>query len=334
MEARRFPDDYDGIIAGAPANAWTRLMTAFAWDWRAAHPGGVQLIPDAKLATIQTASPAACDGLDGVKDGLVNDPRLCKFDPATIACKGADGPDCLTAAQVEGLRQIYQGPKDPRTGKALFPGFPAGAEATPVSWTLWISGEKAQHGAFARSFFGDFVFNDANWKIDELDFSKDPAQADARMAAILNSDDPDLTAFKARGGKLILYHGWADAAITPYSTLQYYDAVRRTMGAEAADSFSRLYMVPGMAHCLGGPGPNTFDMLTALEGWSEKGEAPGAVIASKYANDFAGLLDVPPGLALRSRPLCAYPKTAHWTGAGSSDEAANWRCEAPPRADS
>lgn len=327
MEAQRFPDDYDGIIAGAPANAWSHLMTAFAYDWNAAHDASGQIVPDAKLAVVEAAALADCDAQDGVKDGVIADPGQCRFDVARLACKGADAPDCLTPAEVEAVKAIWRGPHD-AAGHALFPGFPVGTDPSPAGWPLWITGAKAQQGGFARSFFADFVYSDADWKVEAIDPPAALAKARAGAGAEIDSDSPDLSAFKARGGKLILYHGWLDSAITPLSTIQYYEAVRARMSPAGADSFSRLFLVPGMGHCLGGPGANSFDVISLLEAWTEKGQAPEQMVAYKYDNDLAGFLDMPPGTPIRSRPLCAYPKTAHWTGTGSSDDAANWRCEA------
>jgi len=305
----------------APAHAWSRLMTAFAWN---AAANLRTPIPDAKLPAIQAAVLAACDGLDGVKDGLVSDPRRCRFDPKTIACNGADGPACLTADQVQTVRLILRGPTD-EAGAAIYPGWPAaGAEADPSTWKLWITG-KAQQGSFARAYFRDMVYNDPKWDLSRFEAGAAVKAAEA-SGRELNSDNPDLSAFEARGGKLILYHGWADAAISPYGTVQYYEAVKKRLGPEKASRATRLFMAPGLSHCVGGPGPNTFDMLTALETWVEKGSAPERVIAAKTSNDFAALLGMPPGTISRTRPLCAWPKQAVWTGKGSSDEAANFEC--------
>ena len=330
MEVQRYPGDYDGVIAGAPANAWSHLMIAFAHDWNASHDASGQIIPDAKLAAIEAAALKECDAGDGLKDGLISDPRQCRFEPSHLLCQGADTADCLTSAQATALKAIYDGPRD-AAGKVLFPGFPVGADPSPIGWPLWITGAKGQQGSFARSFFGDFVYDDAAWKVEGADLGKALAAAKARMGPVIDSDNPDLAAFAARGGKLILYHGWMDAAITPYSTVQYYEAVKRKMGAAQAERFTRLFMVPGMAHCLAGPGPNSFDVLTALETWTEQGKAPEQMVASKYANDLATFLDMPAGKALRTRPLCAYPKQARFSGTGSPDDAANWRCEAPAK---
>lgn len=330
MEAQRYPDDFDGIVAGAPANAWPRLMTSMAWSWKVAHADAASMIPDTKLPIIQAAALADCDKLDGVLDGVIEDPRLCKFDPARIECKDGDKPDCLTKAQVMALRALYAGPRD-AAGKSLFPGFPAGGEATPNAWPLWITGEKAQHPGFARSFFRNMVYSDAAWDFPaDFDLGRALADANARVGSVLASDNPDMSAFQKSGGKLILFHGWSDAAISPYATIQYYDAVRAKMGAGKADGFSRLFMAPGVSHCLGGPGPNTFDMLEQISNWVEKGVAPERVIATKYDNDYASLLDMP-ATPVRTRPLCAYPKVASWDGKGSTDEAASFVCKVPAK---
>jgi len=328
MEAQRYPDDFDGIVAGAPANRWTHLMASMAWTWQSAHAKSESLIPDAKLPVIQKAVLAQCDRLDGVEDGVIEDPRICRFDPAKVQCASGDGADCLTAAQADALRRLYQGPRL-ANGQQVFPGYPPGGEAVPNAWTLWVTGEKAQHPSFSRSFFRAMVYGDPNWDLPQLDLAKGLADADARMGPILNADNPDLSAFRKHGGKLILFHGWADGAISPYSTVEYFEAVRGKMGVASVDSFARLFMAPGVSHCFGGPGPSSFDMLGSLDAWVEKGQAPDQVIASKYANDYASLLDMPAGQPLRTRPLCAYPKVAQWTGKGSTDEAANFVCRAP-----
>lgn len=324
MEAQRYPGDFDGVIAGAPAAPWTRLMASFAWTWKAVHERPESRLTEAHLAVVQKAALAQCDRLDGVADGVVEDPRQCKFDPVVVQCKDGKTSDCLTAAQVEGLRKLYQGPRDAK-GKSILPGYPAGGEAVPNAWPLWISGDKAQHPSFARSFFANFVYSDTGWQLAQLNLDRD-LKAARRLAPIVAADNPDLSAFKARGGKLIVYHGWADAAITPYSTIQYYDAVRAKMGVKSADAFSRLFMVPGMSHCFSGPGPDSFDMLATLDGWVESGKAPDVVIAAKTDNDYAGLLGMP-AKTLKTRPLCAYPKIARWDGKGSTDKAESFSCQ-------
>jgi feruloyl esterase len=323
MEAQRYPGDFDGIVAGAPANDWTRLMGSFAWSWKAVHEVPASRISDTLLPVIQKAALAQCDKLDGVADGVIEDPRRCRFDPVVVQCKDGQTKECLTSDQVAGLRKLYQGPRDAK-GRAIFPGYPAGGEATPGAWPLWISGEKAQHPSFARSFFANFVYSDTGWQLAQMNPEKD-LKAARVIAPTVASDNPDLSAFKARGGKLILFHGWSDAAITPLATIQYYDAVRAKMGVKSADAFSRLFMVPGMSHCFGGPGTNSFDMLATLDMWVDGGKAPDIVIAAKTDNDYAGLLGMP-AETVRTRPLCAYPKVAQWDGKGSTDKAASFSC--------
>ena len=328
MEAQRYPADYDGIIAGAPANAWTHVMAGFMWNEKALFDKPESRIPQSKLAIIQKAVLAKCDSLDGVKDGIVNDPATCHFDPGVLMCKSADGPDCLTHPQVDALRKIYGGPVDPRTRKSIYPGFPAGSEGLAHNWDSWITEPKAAQSQFANQFFGDFVVADPNWDFRTFDFVRDVARTDAELGPIINSDNPDLSAFAARGGKLILFQGWADAAITPWGTIQYYRDIQKKMGTNEAQRFVRLFMAPGMMHCSGGPGPNTFDTVEAIEQWREKNHAPESIVASRYAEPIAALTGMPAGDPLSTRPLCAYPKVAHWIGKGSPDEARNYLCGA------
>jgi hypothetical protein len=328
MEAQRFPDDYDGIIAGAPAYPWVKLVTGFAWNTLAAQRSADAALSPAKLSVLQDAVIKQCDKLDGVDDKLLEDPRQCKFDPASVQCPGnVDGDECLTAAQVETARRIYNGPKNPRTGAQIYTGFPPGAEA--VQWTQWITSPTADQRAFATEFFRNMVFNKPDWQLTQLDFDRDLDKANAGAGAWLNADNPDLGAFVKRGGKLISYHGWADAAIPPQSTIAYYEAVQSKLGAQTTDSFMRLYMAPGMAHCLGGPGPSDFDALGALDQWVDQQKAPTSLIAARYDSDFAGLLGLPKGDPLRTRPLCPYPQTAHYKGSGSIDRADSFVCRLP-----
>ncbi|PWU05199.1 MAG: tannase/feruloyl esterase family alpha/beta hydrolase, partial [Terriglobia bacterium] len=287
MEAQRYPEDFDGIIAGAPANNWSHLFTGFIWNEQALSENP---IPAAKLPVIQNAVLAACDALDGLKDGLIENPRACRFDPSSLVCKTADGPNCLTEGQVATLRKIYGGPKNPKTGERIFPGYPMGVEAVPGSWAPWILPPGIQAG-FGNSYYSQAVFEQAAWDFRTLDFDKDVAFGDAKAGPALNSTNPDLRSFRANGGKLIQYHGWADAAISPINSIDYYESVRaffnrfpdgRHAKADVLD-FYRLFLVPGMAHCGGGIGPNDFgngwsptrtdpehNILSALEAWAER----------------------------------------------------------------
>jgi feruloyl esterase len=320
MEAWRYPDDYDGIVAGAPAAPWTRVITAMAWNIHALDaPPAVQLTP-AKLKLISDATLARCDALDGVKDGLIENPRACHFDPGVLQCKAGASADCLSAAELTALRAIYQGPRT-RDGRQISAGPAVGGES--VEWNNWITGPKASHRQMPPEYFGWMVYGDPTWTLAKFNLDRDFAAAQRRTGAILNSDNPDLRPFLKHGGKLILYHGWADAALPPDNTVAYYEAVKRR--APAAAGQLRLFMIPGMAHCGGGIGPNQVDWVGEIDRWSESGAAPERIIVSKLSNPLAPFTGQPIKV-IQSRPLCAWPKQARWTGTGSTDEAANFRC--------
>jgi tannase/feruloyl esterase len=336
MEAQRYPEDYDGILAGAPANYWTRLLTLSAVDTQALMADAGSFVPATKVPVIAAAVNAACDEKDGVKDGVLNDPRSCKFDPATIGCKdGEDTDKCLTAEQVATLRTLYAGVSDSH-GHLLFPGYLPGAEDGPGGWGLWITGRTAGTSLmafFGKGFFSDFVYEKPDWDFKTFNVDAGLKAADEKTAAALNAIDPDLKAFKARGGKLILYHGWNDPAIPALNTIDYYDSVREKMGAQDADSLVRLYMVPGMQHCGGGPGADSFGAVgdlkfddpqhsvdAALEQWVEKGTAPGTIVASKFEEQDRAH-------AVMTRPLCVYPETAKYKGSGNTKDAESFVCE-------
>ena len=333
MEAQRFPEDYDGILAGAPANYWTHLLaTAGSEDVFLNDPAS--RIPASKVPAIQAATLAACDAQDGVKDGVINDPSRCHFDPAVLLCKGAESDACLTAPQVESLRKIYAGPHDP-AGKPIFPGRVPGGESGPGGWGLWITGERPAMSlmyGFGTGFFADFVFNDAAWDYRTFQLDRDTKVADDKFARTLNATDPDLKRFQSRGGKLIIYHGWNDPAISPLNSIDYFRSVEAKMGAKTTDEFARLYLVPGMQHCGGGPGPNSFGqgqveapgITKALERWVENREPPNKIIATKFQTD-----GNPASGVVRTRPLCPYPQVAKYNGSGSTDEAANFSCAMP-----
>lgn len=320
MEAQRYPEDFDGIIAGAPASNWSHLFTGFIWNEQALAETP---IPAAKLPTIQNAVLAACDAMDGVKDGLLEDPRACRFDPSALQCKAADAATCLTDGQVATLRKVYGGAKNPRTGKQIFPGWPAGTEAVPGGWPLWLL--QGMHANFGNAYYGQAVFEQANWDFRTLNFDTDVELGDTKAGAVLNATNPDLRSFRANGGKLIQYHGWGDAAISPLSSIEYYESVRGFLGrfpdarhaSTDPSDFYRLFLVPGMGHCGGGLGPNVFNVLTALDTWVERGAAPEKIIGSgKAADDPAKPL---------TRPLCPYPQTAHYRS-GDPNDASNFVC--------
>jgi feruloyl esterase len=336
MEAQRFPADYDGIIAGAPANYWTHVFSTFIWDIQALQSNRENYIPAAKIPAIDAAVLAACDDKDGLKDGIINDPRACNFDPAAIACKGAESDSCLTQNEVAALKKIYSGPRI--NGKQLFPGFMPGGESGGGGWPLWITGEgpgKDLQTAFASGFFDNMITSSAPMDLKTINVESAMKLADDQQARTFNADNPDLKAFVKHGGKLILYHGWADAALPPLATIQYLNSVQKTLGQKSADASVRLYMVPGMQHCAGGPGPSYFgqfggspsadpqhDIQLALEQWVEKGVAPESIVAVK-----AERLQDASQSGKMTRPLCPYPQIAAYKGNGDTNDAANFTCK-------
>src|SRR5580700_942499 len=294
MEAERYPADYDGIAAGAPANYWTHLLTTAIYNLQAvSEPGSA--IAASKLPAIEGAALAACDALDGVKDGVIENPAQCHFDPGVLLCKGAETDACLTAPQIAAVRKIYAGSKTAK-GEAILPGFSPGGEAEQGDWAQWITGAGGNPSlqyAFGTNFFKYMVYNDASWEFKTSTTDRNVKLADEKMASTLNATDPDLKKFENRGGKLILYHGWSDAAIPPENSVDYYRNVVKKMGSKDSATFVRLFMVPGMGHCGGGAGPNVFgqagvpsrdpdhDIEAALERWVEQGAAPEQVVATK-----------------------------------------------------
>ena len=312
MEAQRFPDDYNAIVSGAPANFWTHLMVGSVWAASATLKDPAGFIPPAKYPAINKAVLAACDARDGASDNLIENPQRCAFDPKTLQCSGADAETCLTSAQVDAARRLYATAVNPRTKQEIFPGLASGGELT---WGALAGGP--QPFSIPVDFFKYFVYANPSWDWKTFDFDKDVATIDEKFAALFNATNPDLTAFKARGGRLIMYHGWNDQLIQPMNSVNYYNSVSKKMGAKETDDFLRLFMVPGMTHCGGGPGPNTFDTVGALDAWVEHGTKPSSMTASHSTN---GAVD-------RTRPLCAYPQVATYKGTGSLDEAANFVCK-------
>jgi len=310
-EAQRYPEDYDGIIAGSPAANWTGRAAQALWTAQGVHLDEAAYIPPAKYPALHSAVLAACDSLDGVADGVLENPRLCYFDPAAIACQGADTPACLTPPQVEAARKIYAPSVNPRTRRPLYPGLERGSE---LRWNTWAG---PQPLSIALDYFRYVVFEDPSWDYRNLDFDGDIARAEALDAKRINALDPDLRPFFRRGGKLIQYHGWNDPQIAPGNSLDYYNSVLARLGgaAKVRDSY-RLFMVPGMAHCGGGDGPDTFDMLTALDQWVEEKRPPDRIVASRVRD----------GKTERTRPLCPHPQTAVYQGKGSTDDERNFVC--------
>jgi Tannase and feruloyl esterase len=359
MEAQRFPDDFDGIIVGAPANDWTHLFTGFIWNEQAVNKTPESWIPPNLVALLSQAALAQCSSHDPnvAGDNFLVTPNICHFDPASVQCTaGQDPTTCLSAAQVETARAIYDGPVDPVTGKSIFPGYPPGVEGNPANWPAWITGGApgfSIQAFFGNGYFSNFVFQDPTWDYRTFDFHNDVAFADNGVDKIISSIDPDLRPFrdqdkhrgwwnfKQRGGKMIQYHGWGDSAISPISSINYYNKVRNVVGPhhgfggyEEIRDFYRLFLVPGMSHCGGGEGPNAFgngssdgpvidsdhDVLKALERWVEKGVAPKQIIATHYVNNSAAN-----GVQYQ-RPLCPYPEVPRHIGHGDTSKASSFKC--------
>jgi hypothetical protein len=327
MEAQRYPADYDGIIAGAPTNFLTHIAASYIWGLQVTEIDPASYIPANKYPAIEGAALAACDARDGAKDGVIDDPRTCNFKPAALLCSGPESATCLTQPQMTALEKIYAGPRNSQ-GQQIYPGLLPGGESGPVGWGLFISGA-VPHTSFryVSSIEGgaNLIFQNAAWDFRTYSLDRDVKVADDTMGRPLNAVDANLKAFEKRGGRLIMYQGWSDSAVPPMGTVDYYNSVIAKMGRKDTESFSRLYMVPGLQHCYGGPGPNTFGatMTAALERWVEVGVAPDGIIATKYKTDG----DLASGV-VRTRPLCPYPQVARYKGTGSTDEAANFACKA------
>lgn len=312
-EAQRFPGDFDGIVAGAPGLDWTSRATQAVRvaKFLEATPAG-QLTPQA-TQLVHRAALDACDRLDGVEDGLLENPARCAFDPAGLQCRGGAGMAavCLTPEQVDAVRMIYASPRNPKTGREIS-GLARGSELgwTPLGWSASARATGLDHFRF-------LVFADPAWTIGRFDFDADVVRAEEADADTINALDPDLRRFLARG-KLIQYHGWNDPQISPFNSTQYYQRVAGALGgADRLPSAYRLFMVPGMGHCRGGEGPDTFDALGALERWVEQGIPPDRLLASRTVD----------GAAVRTRPLCPYPQVAVYRGTGSIDDAASFSCQ-------
>lgn len=337
MEAQRFANDYDGIVAGDPVAHYTHHHVGgnlwVVWQMFNNPASTVFTTQDTRLGN---AVNAACDGLDGVVDGVLNDPRRCHYNPEKLLCKGSQKPPkCLTAEQVEAVRNIWTGPDQMVHQHNYYPPFERGGEAD--GWPFSISPEPPpapqtdNHAAIGIPFFEYFVFDNPNWDYRTFNWNTDPAYVDNKvvvdgqtLASVLNSINPDLSQFRARGGKLIQYHGFSDPEVPPETSINYFESVANSSGesAERTQEFYRLFMVPGMNHCKGGPGANMFDMLTPLVQWVEQDIAPERIIATHINSSPAHGVEF-------TRPLCPYPQEAVYKGSGDPNDAANFVCKQP-----
>jgi feruloyl esterase len=320
-EAVRYPADYDAIVAGAPAVNWIHLHAGRMAINRAVNTSSASVIPPSKYPTINRAALAACDARDGVVDGTIENPGVCTFDPRTLACSassissggGHEDPTCLTPAQVESARTMYAGAVHPTTRATVLPGLARGSE---LGWSIIGSAEPIAYAADAYKYV---IVKDRSW--DPLRFNA-ATDLDLALSAdpddALGSTDPNLRAFFARGGKLLLYHGWSDAQVTPYNTIDFFHKVVAAQGGAGVGTSIQLYMVPGMNHCSGGPGTDNFDRMGAIEEWLETGMAPKRIEAWHMTN----------GVADRTRPLCPFGQVARWNGTGNTNESANFSCVA------
>jgi feruloyl esterase len=306
MAAQRYPDDFDGIVAGAPVYDMVHLNAAVLTHQVAVLKDKRRLVPAEKLALVADAVLKACDANDGVRDGLVSDPERCVFDPSILLCGATNSASCLTQPQVDAVKQVYAGVKTVR-GEPVYPGSAPGIE----------SGMRIQGGAptdLQTNVFRYLAHQDPTWGVMSFELERDLPLA-IRHAGFIEASDPNLSKFKNRGGKLIVYHGWADPGPAPASSINYYIKVAETLGGPQHE-WMRLFLMPGMGHCRGGPGPNDADFVAALERWRESGVAPDAIVASHRTD---GRVD-------RTRPLCPYPQVARYKGTGSTDDAASFEC--------
>jgi feruloyl esterase len=331
MEAQRYPADFDGILAGDPGNNRTNLNFGFLWQFLANHEPGDDshpILTAQDLALVNRAAVKQCDALDGVRDGVLADPRQCKFTPTQLRCTSGKTSECLTDREIQALQKMYAGAHRRDTGAAVYPGWPVGSEAPEGAggWqTYWANPAKPDEPQRVE-YFRHWVFDDPNWNWWSFDWAKAVDRAHARMALLVDAISPDLSAFERRGGRIILYQGWADPVVSATDTIAYYE--RMSAATPRASNFSALYLVPGMGHCMGGPGATDFssgsdassNMATALQDWVEKASKPGRIFAEHHQT--AQLA----AAGSFSRPLCAWPQLAHYKGSGNTADARNFIC--------
>ncbi len=327
MEAQRFPDDYDGIVSGAPVNRFTHLHIGQLWTAHATlkQPGAALTGDDFALVAAKVLE--MCDANDGVTDGILTDPRTCDFDPGILQCEAEQSEGCLAAPKIEALRMVYQGAVNPRTGVQIYPGLePGGEGAQPNNpgWSMLMNGRTPFF--IDEAVIGGMTFENPDYDWRTFDFDRDVEIVDAKLFGVLNAVDPDLRDFKSNGGKLIVYHGWNDPGVMPQQTIDYYDSVvdfaAKATGEDGAaftDDYLRLFMMPGVGHCRGGVGPDQADFMSALVAWVEEGKAPERIVASRVEN----------GETTMSRPLCPHPQVGQYAGSGDPNDARNFACALP-----
>src|SRR5262245_30468347 len=331
MEAQKYPEDFDGLIIGAPWNFQSHSNAGFIWDAQALSAPGAR-IPEEMLPVIARAAVSACDKNDGLADNIIADPSRCNFDPKSLACKSGETSGCLTPPQVTALQKIYDGPKNPRTGEPVFPGFARGSEA---GWTGMVRPATAGSGLLV--YFSNIVYQNRDWDLQTFNFDTDMAHTDQTTGRLGNSTSTDYSRAIRRGVKIIHYHGWNDQTLQPAYSPQYYEqVVKANGGLEKTQGFYRLFMIPGMNHCSGGIGASNVggvgqqippsrdaehDMMTALENWVERGAAPAQFIGTKYTDNQSSTKTVE-----FTRPICLYPTVARYKGTGDPTSAASFAC--------
>lgn len=327
MEAQRFPDDYDGIVAGAAANNRTGVHLSILWNFAVMEASAESIVPEKQLSVLEKAVTRSCDSLDGVKDGLIADPTKCHFNPEELRCNSGGSDGCLTAAQVDTVEKIYQGPINPLTHASLYPGVSPGSE---FGWDHFVDRSRTEfHPPYDPIF--KWVFG-PDWDWRTFRFDQDAVTFKQKLSPILDATNPDLSKFRAHGGKLLVYHGWSDWLVAPQEAINYFDAVSAQGRNQRApdptvgnvQDFYRLFMVPGMAHCVGGPGPDHFDPTSAVVRWVEEGIAPDYLIAAARKTAEAGRPDKD-----AQSLLCPYPQYARYRGKGNPNDASSYACIAP-----
>lgn len=320
MEASRYPDDYDGISSMAPANPTVALMVGSLWTSSATSKNPASKIPPAALEWVRKVAVASCDADDGVKDGIISAPNRCHFDVGSLQCKRAShgtqgaSSQCLTEPQIAALRAIYQGPRNPRTGETIIPGFEPGSEA---GLSIQVSG--AGPIAPVLSYFRDVVFSDPEWNFRTFDYDKDASRALSLHGGWVDVQPASVVGYLASGRKLLISHGWSDPLVPPLASVDFYEALTAAQGADGRDN-ARLFMIPAMGHCTGGDGPFVFDPISTIDTWVATGQPPERIVVSN-----------PPGAAARTRLICPYPQEPVYSGTGSAGDEKNFRCEAVKR---